>query len=107
VGLALAANAPHASFFVSATKGLAFQRRATAGGTTVHTSGGSGSAPAWVGILRNGNVFSAYTSTNGSSWRHLASQTISMGSTIYVGIPVTSHRDGVLATATVTGVSVD
>jgi hypothetical protein len=30
-----------------------------------------------------------------------------MGSTIYVGIPVTIHRDGVLATATVTGVSVD
>jgi hypothetical protein len=30
-----------------------------------------------------------------------------MGSTIYVGIPVTSHSDGTLATATVTGVSVD
>ena len=103
----LAADSPHASFFVSPGKGLAFQRRTTAGGSTVHTSGGGGSPPAWVGILRKGNVFSAYTSTNGSSWTHLASHTISMGSTIYVGIPVTSHRDGVLATATVTGVSVD
>jgi hypothetical protein len=103
----LAANAAHASFFVSPGKGLAFQRRVTAGGTTTHTSGGSGSPPQWVGLLRKGNTFGAYRSTNGSSWTLVASQTISMGSTIYVGIPVTSHRDGTLATATVTGVSVD
>ncbi len=103
----LAANAAHASFFVSPGKGLAFQRRATTGGTTTHTSAGSGSPPAWVGLVRSGNTVGAYTSTNGSSWTLVASQTISLGSTIYVGIPVTSHRDGTLATATVTNVSVN
>ena len=58
-------------------------------------------------ITRSGSTFTAYKSTNGSTWTVVGSQTISMPTTIYVGIPVTSHRDGTLATATVTNVAVN
>ena len=102
----LSANSAHAMMVVSPGKGLAFQRRLTAGGTSTNTSGGAGTAPYWVRLVRSGNTFTAYKSTDGSSWTLVGSDTIAMGSTIYVGIPVTSHKDGTLATATVDNVTV-
>jgi hypothetical protein len=93
--------------FVSPGKGLAFQRRVTSGGVSTNTSGGAGTAPYWVRMVRSGNTFTAYKSTDGSSWTFVGSDTIVMGATIYVGIPLVSHRDGTLAAATVDGVTVN
>jgi phosphatidylserine/phosphatidylglycerophosphate/cardiolipin synthase-like enzyme len=101
----LTAGSKHAAMFVSAGKGLAFQRRAATGGVTTNTSGGAGTAPNWVAIVRSGTTFSAYGSTDGSTWTLVGSETISMGSTVYVGLALTSHRDGTLASATFTNVS--
>jgi hypothetical protein len=103
----LAADAAHASMFVSAGKGLAFQRRVTTGGASTHTSGGTATAPRWVGLERAGDIFRAYVSADGASWTLVGSETITMGATIYVGLPVTSHNDGVLATATIDNVAVN
>jgi phosphatidylserine/phosphatidylglycerophosphate/cardiolipin synthase-like enzyme len=100
----LAAGSKHASMFVTPGKGLAFQRRAATGGVTTSTSGSAGTAPYWVAMVRSGTTFSAYISTTGSSWTLVGSQTISMGATVYVGLALTSHRDGTLATATFTNV---
>lgn len=102
----LAPGARHASMFVSPGKGLAFQRRTVAGGVSTHTSGGEGTAPRWVSLARSGDTFSAYTSTDGTTWALVGTDTIVMGPTIYVGLPLTSHRDGVVAAATVDNVSV-
>ena len=44
----LGATAAHASIFVTPGKGIAFQRRLTAGGTSVNTSGPLITAPAWL-----------------------------------------------------------
>ena len=41
--------------------------------------------------MRNGNTISGYESSNGSTWTLVTSQTIAMGSTVYVGLAVTSH----------------
>jgi len=101
----LSAGSKHAAMFVSPGKGLAFQRRVSTGGATTSTGGGAGTAPFWVRIVRSGNTFSAYSSTNGSSWTLVGTETISMGSTVYVGMALTSHRDGTLATGTFTNVS--
>jgi phosphatidylserine/phosphatidylglycerophosphate/cardiolipin synthase-like enzyme len=101
----LSAGSKHAGMFVSPGKGLAFQRRASTGGTTTHTAGPAGAPPYWVRIVRSGTTFSAYTSTDGSSWTLVGSQSISMGSTVYVGLALTSHLDGTLATGTFTNVS--
>ena len=102
----LAAGSTHASMFVTPGKGLAFQWRPSTGGSSLNTSGGSGTAPMWVRMVRSGSTFSAYVSSNGTSWTLVGSATISMGSTIYVGLPLTSHVDGVTATATFDNVSV-
>jgi endonuclease/exonuclease/phosphatase family metal-dependent hydrolase len=95
----LYANSRHAFMLVSPTKGLAFQRRTSTGGSSSTTSGGSGASPYYVKLTRTGNTFKAQKSVNGSSWTTIGSQSISMGSTIYVGLAVSSHVDGVLADA--------
>ena len=100
----LTAGSKHASMFVSPGKGLAFQRRTATGGATTSLSGFAGAAPYWVAIVRAGTTFSAYISTTGANWTLVGSETISMGSTVYVGVALTSHRDGTLATATFTNV---
>ena len=69
------------------------------------TAGGSGTAPYWVKIVRSGSTFSAYKSTTGSTWTLVGSQSITMTSTIYVGLAVTSHNDGALATGSFANVN--
>src|SRR5690606_11671538 len=95
----LAPGSQHAFMLVSAGKGLAFQRRVTANGLSTHTSGGSGTAPAFVRLTRSGNTFTAARSVDGSSWVTVGSQTISMPTTIYVGLAVGSHVAGTAAVA--------
>jgi len=100
----LTAGSAHAFALVSAAKGTAFQRRVTAGGSSTHTAGPSLVAPSWVKLVRSGNTFSAYTSSDGTSWTLIGSQSITMGATVYVGMAVTSHNTAALATASLTNV---
>jgi phosphatidylserine/phosphatidylglycerophosphate/cardiolipin synthase-like enzyme len=102
----LAPGATHASMFVTPGKGLAFQRRTASGGVSIHTSGGSGTAPIWVKLQRAGTRISAYTSTDGISWAVAGTDTIEVGATMYVGLALTSHHDGALASASFDNVSV-
>ena len=98
-------RSPHAFLIVSAGRGLAFQRRLTAGGITTHTSGGAGTAPRWVRIARQGNVISASVSVNAISWTVVGRDTIALPSTALVGLALTSHTRSQLATASFSGVS--
>jgi endonuclease/exonuclease/phosphatase family metal-dependent hydrolase len=102
----LATGARHAFMLVSARKGLAFQRRTTSAGLSSHTTGGAGTVPYFVKLTRAGSTFTAYKSTDGVAWSQVASDTIGMGSTIYVGVAVSSHVSGVLATSTFASTSV-
>jgi regulation of enolase protein 1 (concanavalin A-like superfamily) len=92
--------------FVSAAKGLAFQRRTTAGGVSTHTAGPSATAPYWVKIERSGNTFTASRSANGSSWAVVGTETIAMPASVYVGLALTSHNNSALATATFDAVAI-
>jgi len=89
------AGAPHAFMLVSAGKGYAFQRRSTADSGSVHTPGGNGAAPAWVRLVRKGDMFSAYVSSDGMTWRLVGVERIKMGTGVMAGLAVSSH----LATA--------
>jgi endonuclease/exonuclease/phosphatase family metal-dependent hydrolase len=91
---------------VSAGKGLAFQRRSGNGSASSHTATSGSGAPYYVKLVRSGNTFDAYRSSDGSSWSHVGSEWIAMGSTIYVGVAVTSHNDGAVATGTFSNVSI-
>jgi endonuclease/exonuclease/phosphatase family metal-dependent hydrolase len=103
----LNANSRHAFMFVSPGRGLAFQRRSSTGGSSTHTSGGSGTDPYFVKLTRSGSTFKAYKSRDDVSWTTVGSQSISMASTIYVGLAVSSHVDGVVADATFEATSVE
>ena len=99
----LSAGARHVSLFATprTDRGLAFQRRLTPGGLSEHTSGPSIAPPVWLRIGRSGDTVTAYygTSTNGP-WSVVARQVVpGLRTAIYVGLAVSSHVDGTLATA--------
>ena len=96
----LSANARQAFMLVSPGKGLAFQRRVATSGVSTSTGGGAGTAPAYVKLTRAGSSINAYASTNGSTWTLVGSDRIPMGQTVLVGVAVSSHIKGNLATAT-------
>jgi phosphatidylserine/phosphatidylglycerophosphate/cardiolipin synthase-like enzyme len=102
----LEAGSPHAFMLVSPGKGLAFQRRVVDGGLSTHTTGGAGVAPAWVKLTRSGTTFSAYRSADGSTWTPVGSDTIAMGTTIYVGIALNGHSNSTLATGVFDSVTI-
>ena len=102
----LTGGAAHASLFVTPGKGLAFQRRPSEGGTSVHTTVGVGTAPAWVKLQRRGDLVTALRSVDGTTWTAVGTQTLALPGDAYVGLALTSHEEDALATATFQSVSV-
>jgi hypothetical protein len=102
----LASNSPHAMMAVTGSSGTGFQHRVAAGGSSVHVAGPVAAAPHWVRLVREGNLFTAFTSANGSVWTRVGSQTIVMPATLFVGMAHTSHRNGVLGKASFSSVVV-
>jgi hypothetical protein len=96
----------HAFMLVSAAKGVAFQRRQTTGGTSVNTAGSLSAAPRWIKLARAGNTFSAYESADGVTWTLVGTDTIPMGTTVFIGLGVTSHNTAATATCTFDNVTV-
>jgi hypothetical protein len=96
----LDASSRHAVMLVSPGKGLAFQRRVDTSGVSTNTAGGAGTAPYYVKLSRAGSAITASVSPNGSAWTVVGTDTIAMTATVYVGVFVSSHVAGTLATAT-------
>ena len=62
--------------------------------------------PEWVRITRTGNSFTTFRSADGSAWTALGTaKTIAMGSTIYVGLAVSSDTNACFNTSTFNNVS--
>ncbi len=99
-------GAPHAFMLGSAGKGLAFQRRAAAGGATSHTSAGSGAAPRWLKLSRRGNRLTAFHSVDGRQWTLAGSDSIALGPVAFVGLAVSSHTRTATSEALFDGVTV-
>jgi regulation of enolase protein 1 (concanavalin A-like superfamily) len=102
----LTADSAHAFMLVSAGKGLAFQRRVANAGLSTSTSGGLGTAPAWVKLERRANTITAFRSADGLNWTVVGSDTFAMPADIHVGLGVSSHDNTRLATATFDNVTV-
>jgi regulation of enolase protein 1 (concanavalin A-like superfamily) len=90
----------HAFMLVSNEKGLAFQRRVTTGGVSAHTPGPMRTAPAWVKLRRDDNLFTASTSADGVTWTVVGLETITMPATALWGLVAHGHTTTALATAT-------
>src|SRR5439155_4880961 len=87
----LAAGSANAAMLLTATKGVAFQRRSTSGAATISTAGAVVTAPYWLKLERIGDTFNGYSSPDGAAWTLVGSDTIVMGATVYVGFAVSSH----------------
>ena len=102
----LTANAAYAMAAVTSLNGTVFQSRSTAGGASTFVMGTTAGAPQWIRVVRSGNTLSGYSSADGSTWTAIGTSTITLGSTVYVGLAVTSHNPSAAATATFTNVAV-
>ncbi len=103
----LSGSSPEVLTAVTAGNGVTFQHRATSGQTTVSDGLVSGlAAPRWVRLVRTGDTITAYHATDGAQWTKINSITLPLGTSIYVGLAVTSHSSGVATTATITNASV-
>lgn len=99
------ANSAHAFVPVTPGNGVAWQFRSTTGGNSSNNNTPGFNAPYWVRLVRSGNTFTGYRSPDGTNWTQLGSATITMASTVYVGLAVTSHNNSSLCTATFDNVS--
>jgi len=84
-------------------------RSVTGGSTSFVNSSISTTLPYWVKVTRSGSAFSAFLSSNGTSWTQVGStQTITMAANAYVGLAVSSEdpNNNSLVTATFDNVSI-
>jgi beta-glucanase (GH16 family)/regulation of enolase protein 1 (concanavalin A-like superfamily) len=99
----LAPGSKFALMAVTPGNGFRFQSRATTSGSaTSSVAGGSlNSAPNnWVRLTRTGSTFTGYKSVDGVNWTLVTSVTLTMGTDVYIGLPVCSHDNTVLSTVT-------
>jgi regulation of enolase protein 1 (concanavalin A-like superfamily) len=101
----LDANSKHALMLVSAANGTRFLWRSATGGASQSLVGPAAAAPVWVRVTRSGDTLTGYQSADGVSWTAVGSRTISMASTVYIGLAITSHSTSASATATFDGVA--
>ncbi|MGF1656454.1 MAG: hypothetical protein ACFCU3_05675, partial [Verrucomicrobiales bacterium] len=95
----------HAMVIMNPGGSASFQRRDGTGGGSASTTLGGNSLPHWVRITRNGDSFTAFHSSNGSSWTQIGSVNIPMNQQVNIGLAVTSHNNGNLSEAVFSNVS--
>jgi fibronectin type 3 domain-containing protein len=103
----LEANAANAFLAVTPSNGVTWQYRTSTGGNSANNNTTGLSAPHWVRLVRNGNSFTGYRSTNGVNWVQQGnSVTIAMASNVYAGLAVTAHNNSSMCLAVFDNVTV-
>lgn len=97
------AQAPYYYLLLSASNVISVQYRTSYGAVAIDRYKASAAPPAYLRITRSGNVYTAYTSSDGVSWNAIAgsSVTMTMTSPVLAGLAVTSHNGAALNTAIV------
>jgi regulation of enolase protein 1 (concanavalin A-like superfamily) len=100
-----AAGAANAALFVTPSNGSTFQRRAAAGSTTTSIAAAA-TVPRWLKLARAGAAVTASASADGTTWTTIGQGTVALGSSMMIGLAVTSHDTSKSATATLDHVSI-
>jgi len=101
----LTAESAHAATVVTPSYGVSFPWRAFTGDASNQVNQAGMTAPYWVKLTRTGNTFKAEHSPDGKTWSiigadaTLSSHDITMGSSVYVGLCLTSHNTGLVTVA--------
>jgi hypothetical protein len=93
-------GAANAFIAVTPGNGVTWQDRSSTGGSSVNAATTGLSEPYWVKLVRSGTTFTGYYSPDGTNWTQQGTATITMASTVYVGLAVTAHNSSSMATAT-------
>ncbi len=95
-----------ARYALLSTKGFFF-RAATGDVGSLVAMANNSQFPQWLKLVRQGNLFSAYTSLDGTTWSQAgASVTINMGPNVYAGLATSSQSTSTLVAASFDNVSV-
>jgi len=99
----LAPGSKHAFICATRSNNYAFQRRLITDDMSYHTGGGSytNNTTGYVRLVKSGNNFTGYYSTDGTNWTPLDNVNMSFSSTFLIGIAVTSHDAGAVGYANV------
>ncbi len=101
------AGAMFATVEATPGNGVTFQWRNSTGGDCGDTDVGGVTAPVWVELVRNGDNFAGYYSSDGATWTSLGpDQAIPMPTAGLAGLAVTAHNDSLLSTSTFSNVTV-
>lgn len=102
----LAAGSRYAAMLRSPGNGAAYFWREGTSGETARTGTATANTPFWLRVVRTGNAFTGYRSSDGSNWTNMGSATLEMGSKVYIGLAATSHNNTVLCTVTFDNVTI-
>ena len=96
----LAADSSNVAMILTGGNRFQFQVRPSTGATTSNWSG-SQTSPHWVKLVRSGNTFTAYRSSNGVTWTLYAASpvVVAMSANVLVGLVMTSNDNTILGTA--------
>jgi hypothetical protein len=101
------AGAKFVDVVVTPDNGVAFQWRSSTGGQCNNVNLPGFHAPMWVRLVRAGNTFTGYYSSDGGSWTRIGTPvTVAMSTNALVGLAVTAHNDSVLSASRLDNVSV-
>jgi len=89
----LTAGSKYAAVVITPSTGISFQRRTATNGTTANTTatGSQIVVPYWLKLTRTGNSLATYYSSDGVTWTSAGSSSVTMGSSVFIGLAVTSH----------------
>jgi len=105
----LTAGSRNAAVLVTPSNGIVFQYRTATSGISGPEGTGNPAqkAPYWLRLVRQGATVIGYISPDGAQWTELGRVTLTgLPSTVYVGLPVTSHNNTTISTAQFDNVSV-
>jgi N-acetylneuraminic acid mutarotase len=83
----------HAAMLITPSNGILFERRLATGGATSQTVFSGVAAPYWLKLVRAGNKLTGFLSADGSSWTRLGADTVTMATSVYVGLAVASSSN--------------
>jgi hypothetical protein len=103
----LLGGSKHAFLGVDGAGALRWERRSSTGSNPSSSTSASGTAPdLWVRVVRSGNSLTGYQSTGGVNWTQIGSNSITMGTNIYIGLAVASGSAGTPNTSVFDNVTV-
>ena len=102
----LAAGAKNVLVPIMSAHGTQVQYRATTGGASEFIDGPDQFAPYFVRLRRQGDVITGSVAGTNGAWQQIASVTLAMNQSVFIGMALTAHNNAQTATALFDTVSV-